>query len=590
MAATQTFPYSFGGIVLTDINCCFVISINGSDSNTGGRLSPYATITKALTSGKTYIFPVGVFNENITFSATAALPAIIGDNYRVTGTFTMSSGGDGGIFSVNGGIFNTLNIISGIRQFAGSVMNCVTNILRFGTFTSSATLQNTLITGSYYAYSNTSTSGTIKNITVADYLNCKSAVDNSYDGIIYNSIDLYNYSSLTVGIYPILNNFVLRKALLWKWNGVIIPVTYTAATGVLSTDSAQWKTDLFNSITTYYNTLSTSTSKTYLASILSNWSIIFPSTTMVVDDINCCPVFNLYSSGSPIDFSLKISNINPALTMSSVSSYVGAYKASITPTYDTSTLKELDTNGNETSNTADILVLGSNGSLYPSPSAVQYRNRIKTNLIIYPRGYSFDGLQSLFTSGLTARYGLGKYQSYTTLYTPQESIEIEPKNSDGSDSTFPKFSSKLNGQTQMWYHQYGAGTVSITTGGVITGTGTSFLAQFVVGQMFYVGSEGHIVTSITSNTVMNVASWSMTVAAGSKYASVPISRINTPILFSDLLTYYNISSDLNMTEYGTWAVTNADYDSYYLYSKTGPTLTTIVLYAFKFWVNINYYA
>ena len=587
MAATHTFPliYAPDGTLLTTSNCAYCCSFIGSDANAGTKELPYGTLTKSVASGKQYIYPVGTFIENVTTFNNSVFSTYLGSCY-FSGSVTIS--GNTASRRIDNIIFNSCSntvgssmyncqftFLSGLYQDASSIS---------GSSNLHAKTYNAIGMGNDIRVFSNLTAGVFKN-----YLS-SSSYNTLYNGLIYEVMDLYNYTALTVSVYPIFTNSLLRKSLVWKWNGVIVPITYTAATGNLATDSAQWKTDIFNSLTTYYNTLSTSTSKTYLASILSNWSAIFPSTTMVVDDINCCPIFNLYSSGAPVDYSLKISTTNPALTMSSVNSYVGAYKASITPTYDLTTLKELDSNGNETSNTPDILVLGTNGSLYPSPSATQFRNRVKTNLVVYPRGYSFDGVQSLLTSGLAARYGYGKYQSYTTSYTPQESVEIEPKNADGSDSTFPKFSAKLNGVTQMWYHQYGTGTVAITTGGVITGTGTAFLTQFVVGQPFYVGNEGHVVTSITSNTVMNVASWSVAVAAGAKYASVPTSKINTPVLFSDLASYYAISSDLNMTEYGTWAVTNADYDSYYLNQKTGVQLTSIVLFVFKFIININYYA
>ncbi len=79
------------------------------------------------------------------------------------------------------------------------------------------------------------------------------------------------------------------------------------------------------------------------------------------------------------------------------------------------------------------------------------------------------------------------------------------------------------------------------------------------------------------------------VAAGSSYASIPTNKLNTQVLFSDLATYYNISSDLNMTEYGAWAVSNADYETYLLSSKTGVTLRTPFLKYLKFWIEINYY-
>lgn len=571
------------GIVINNSNCTYVNSILGSDNNAGTRENPIATITKAFTLGHAYIYIIGIFPENINYSGSCYI--FSDQKAALTGTVNINVPYDSSTGILYGIFGNNVNISNGTRPYRNSIYNSVVTNLSHGQL--SLSYRNKIL------ITNNLNDGTIGNpsynLTIKNYLNYKSSLESSYDGIIYGSIDLYNYTGLTVANYPIFNNYIIRKAVAWKWNGVVIPITYTTNTGNVQNDSAQWKVDIFNALTTYYNTLSSGASKTYLASILSNWTTIFPSTTLVVDDLNCCPIFNRYVDGNPVDYSLRISNTNPALTGSSVGSYIGAYKASITPVYDLSTLKELDNNGNETVNTPDILVIGGAGNLYPSPSATQYRNRIKTNVLSFPRGYAFDGVQSLITSGLASHYNYGKRQAFTTLSNPQESIEVEPYNSLTEASAFPKFSAKLNGQTQMFYNITGAGTVSITTGGVITGNGTSFNTQFTVGQMIYVGTEGHAVTGINSATSMTVASWSVAVAAGSSYASVPTNRLNTPLLFSDLATYYNISSDLNLTEYGSYAVTNADYESYLLSSKTGVTLRSILLKYLKFVVNINYY-
>lgn len=589
MAATHTFPLTIApdGAAISNSNCAYVCSYIGSDSNAGTKEAPFATKTKANTSSYAYVYCVGVFTENVTLTNKTYFSSYLGasiDNGAITGTSSSTA-----IYNMS--MYSLINTGYPIKIY-NSIIKTSSSANDQGGYAGINLFFNTMNQSGYgddsaYHFKNITTISFINKIATSSVTAGRNKIT---DGIIINDIDLYNYTALTVSSYPIFNNFILRKALIWKWNGVIVPITYTAATGVLSTDSTQWKTDIYNSLTTYYNTLSTSTSKTYLASILSNWSVIFPSTTMVVDDINCCPIFNLYSSGAPIDYSLKISNTNPALTMSSVGSYVGAYLASITPVYDNTTLKELDSNGVETTNTPDILLVGSQGNMYPSPSATQYRNRIKTNVLTYPRGYSFsNGVQSMLTSGLSARYQYGKRQTYTTVYIPQESIHVEAFDNLTTRSSFPMFSAKLNGATQVWYHTNGAGTVAITTGGVITGTGTAFTTNFVVGQMIYVGNEGHAITAINSATSMNVASWSVAVAAGSSYASIPTNKLNTQVLFSDLSTYYNISSDLNMTEYGAWAVSNADYETYLLSSKTGVTLRTPFLKYLKFWIEINYY-
>lgn len=601
MAADSSFRTYYNPITfakLTNSSCVFANSIIGSDSNDGTREFPVLTWTKARSlcnSTKNNILVKGNFSsENYIGTSTSFTLSIIADEIGTYINSIYDTSANQYMCNLIGLKINSFTIPSNAaiyKLYNSYIINSVGYGYSYPQF-DKTTINCVFINLSIQNYNDDTNGSVFKNNTIHNYKNYLRVASAQIilDCIFSYDFDLYNYTSLTTTIYPTFKNCILRKALLWKWNGTNVPITYTTATGNISTDSEQWKTDVFNGLTAYYNSLGSSTSKTYLGAILSNWSTIFPSTTIIVDDINCCPIFNKYVDGSPVDYSLKISDTNPALTMSSVGSHVGAYLASITPVYDNTTLKELDSNGAETANTPDILLVGSQGNIYPSPSATQYRNRIKTNVLTYPRGYSFsNGVQSMLTSGLSARYQYGKRQTYTTVYTPQEGIHVEAFDNPTTRSSFPLFTAKLNGATQIWYHANGAGTVAITTGGVITGTGTAFTTNFVVGQMIYVGNEGHAITAINSATSMNVASWSVAVAAGSSYASVPTNKLNTPILFSDLATYYNISSDLNMTEYGAWAVSNADYETYLLSSKTGVTLRTPFLKYLKFWIEINYY-
>ena len=338
------------------------------------------------------------------------------------------------------------------------------------------------------------------------------------DTIFTDYIDLYPYTS----VYTVIHSFqycLIRKSTLWKWNGTTISINYSAATGVLETDSAQWKTNIYNSLTTYYNSLATSSAKTYLGLILSNWSTVLAGTTKIVDDINYNQIFNKYQDGAPVDYSLKLVTGNPSLYMSSSDSYVGMYPPAIFGT--PGSIVDVDSNGNDTANTPDLLVMGMNNVMYASSASTQYRNRIRFSQVDYPRGYAFNGMVCDIKSGISARYCWGKVQPYTSTSLPQESAEIVPVNADGSASSFPRFSVKLNGNTQMWYHTQGA-------------------------------------------------------------------KIGQPVLFNDLSTYFAITTDKSLTEYGTWAVTTADYESYLLSSKSGCQLQNIMLYHFIPELNLNY--
>jgi hypothetical protein len=68
-----------------------------------------------------------------------------------------------------------------------------------------------------------------------------------------------------------------------------------------------------------------------------------------------------------------------------------------------------------------------------------------------------------------------------------------------------------------------SGTVAITTGGAVTGTGTSFTTQAAVGDFMRVGAQEFVITAIASNTAATVVASTpgasiTTVNAGASYA------------------------------------------------------------------------
>ncbi len=77
-----------------------------------------------------------------------------------------------------------------------------------------------------------------------------------------------------------------------------------------------------------------------------------------------------------------------------------------------------------------------------------------------------------------------------------------------------------------------SGTVAITTGGAVTGTGTSFTTQAAVGDFLRVASQEFIIKSITSNTVATVinANPELTWTAVTAGASYTLSEKPTSLL------------------------------------------------------------
>lgn len=260
----------------------------------------------------------------------------------------------------------------------------------------------------------------------------------------------------------------------------------------------------------------------------------------VVDDI-ANPIFNRYDiNGNVIDYTLKLDSNNIALTMSDTMSYVGCYQASAktdgaSPVLEFNAPVNVGAAGAETTGDPKLLVYPGDGKFQIGVEAsTQIRNRCtSSNVVKFERGFTLTGFQSQMKSAMGSRFSFGKFQKYNTTDAPclpMESLEVIPYDTINTPSaTFPRFSAMFNDKCQMWYHTAGA-------------------------------------------------------------------KINQPILFSDLAGTFTIgitqepslTSDF-LTEYGAWAVTNADMVSYLLSSKTGCALRNIPLYFAKIELNLNYY-
>lgn len=519
---TRQSPLS--GAALTDVNTIYVCSVVGSDSNIGLIAAPVATITRAtalITATRKHILIRGKISGNLSYTfAVGVEMEFIGDDDSafLEGIITINPPNNSGqICSFSNLKILTLSFGSAYTLSNTIVIkNCVINTLSNTSagWTGTSTITNTIVMD--FAVRR-QPNGYCTNLTINNFNNFIVEVNSTMTNyIIMNRIELYNASSM---LYYFKYS-LLRKSVIWRFNGIDVAITYTVATGNVEVDSEQWKTDVFNSLTTYYNGLGAGTPKTFLGNILTNWTTIFDTTNKIVDDINGTPIFNKYANGVPVDYSLYIHANNPALYMSSTDSYVGSYKPNVNGIIF-GAITDVDVDGTDTANVADLLIHGMNDTFYASNSGIQYRNRIRTNVMTFPRGYSFSGIQSQLNSGINGRYWWGKMQPFTTSSVPQESIEVIPYDDLTTPSAFPRYSAKLNGDTQMWYHTTGA-------------------------------------------------------------------KIGQPVLFNDLSGFFAITTDKNLTEYGTYAVTNADYETFLLSSKAGVSLTNIAIKYLKFELNLNY--
>jgi hypothetical protein len=595
----------------------FIDSQNGSDLiGDGSRNNPYATITKAFSSGigKTYVIR-GVFNEN----------ANAGD---VTNTYIL---GDDEFSKING------NITMGSAQ--GSFSMGSYGIKITGTINNPNI--NAFFQNSYFTSYNTEGSNLTKNNFIETFIkgggnigvfsgfinntikNCFNYINNSYciisNSIIISELNLYNFTSRSnTTYYPIFQNCLFRKATLWKWNTATITINWTnnPVGGAAYDTDVTLMTRVYNSLLFYANSLGAGTDKTYFLAILATQDTMFKE-CVVRDDSDTVnnPIFSRYVDGVPVDYTLALKSNNPALYMSTTGSYVGCYAANVNDDghgnhITFGAVKHVDeTTGLDTTTSPDLLIQDpSNPAKFSaSQTSLQLWNRIRTSVVEYPRGKSFAGMQSQLDSGIASRLFFGKRQEIRTTgdinqkTTAFESVEVIPYDSlptpntgaendiTGLSATLPRFSAPFNGECLLFYkggnllkfNDYnglktlftGQGTVAITSGSaVVTGTSTAFTADFVKDDNIRIAGVDYKVLSVASNTSLTLTT-------------------NSAVTLSAQTYQVGVTVDKSYAIYGNWVVSNADIESYSLLLKTakaGLTTSIPLIKWCKFELNLHY--
>lgn len=169
------------------------------------------------------------------------------------------------------------------------------------------------------------------NNTILNYKNHFTATLEQTNNIHVFSTDLYNFMGLNAAYYPIFKYCLFRKAHLWKWNGATIPITY-------GTNPDNYMNDVINSLSIYATAMSDGAAKTYLQAIIAKSFFVdanLMQTNKVVDD-TVYPIFNRYSGSAVIDYTLSTNSNNVALTMGNPSfeatingKWVGCYRPNI---------------------------------------------------------------------------------------------------------------------------------------------------------------------------------------------------------------------------------------------------------------------
>jgi len=457
---TNTISGSGSGLVinvtgLQTRNTIFAHSVLGNDSNPGTRTLPIQTVTRgtALLGNNDFstgtILAVGLFTENPTLSGYISL-IFEGESY-LNGNIVVSKGVMYNLRAKNL-ISNNDPQNNGIRidySLTGNITH----------------LQNSFI-NTFSGTLSTSNTPVINNNTFLIFENYISSTSNVplTSSICINIIDLYRFSGQTVN-YPIFRYFLFRKNTLWQWNGVTIPIIYT--------DSSNYILDVWNSLLTYANAMSTGTDKSYLLLMLGSsfascpilyTDSILGQTNKVVDDNpnTGIQIFNKYTSdgNNILDYSLSLTSNNVALTMGDPLlsyQYVGCYRTNIggqntsnPMVYDN--IINVNTDGtDDTVTTPNLLLIDSSGNFLMNQDSLQFWNRIRTNVLSYDRGKSSFGTGSQLNTGLSSGYYFGKSRKYDATHCVVETVEVLPYDNSTTPSTSPKFSMAFNGQTLVYY-------------------------------------------------------------------------------------------------------------------------------------------
>jgi len=510
--------------VLTDANTTFVCSITGNNNNPGTREFPIATLTKFTSLYDDNARNILYRGETIENPASFFHGYLIGDgeDAYLNGSWTCNYYGSS--------IFYGIKILQ-FTGLGGIINSSINTMLMSSSIVESNFINNynSLVEGG--SNNGISNGLNIKNNTVLNFKNyCKISGVNLLNFIFVIEVDLYNYTSVSnISNFQIFKYCLFRKTIIWKWKGIIVPINYGTYGNILN----DYMTDVISAWYIFSNTIVDATEKAYCQTMFPNeitsplfYIDINGQTCKVVEDRPSIEgskkIFNRYTNDNPIDYSLFLNSENIALTMSDQKNYVGCYKANADVITFNNVLNVNSDGSDDLVTIPDMLVFNGNSNFtVSSADSVQIRNRIRSNVFTFKRGFSLAGMQGQVKSGLESRFSFGKFQAYNVTDSPslpQESLEIIPYDSMTEPSSFPRFSVMFNGVCQMWYN----------------------------------------------------------------------STTNLPILFNDLLSF-GIVTDKNLTEYGNWAVTNADYESFLLSSLPGIKLNNIKIYYAKVEINLNYY-
>lgn len=380
--------------------------------------------------------------------------------------------------------------------------------------TNAVGLLNYSFIGDYKAIDYQNAGGKNYNNTILRFYNFGASL--FQNSIICISVDLYKYSTQTT-TYPVFKYCLFRKCTLWQWNGVTVPITYTT--------EANYVQDVYNSLLAYANSMTDGAYKTYFLLMLGSSYATCPifytdnitgQTNKVVDD-TVYPIFNRYNGSTVLDYSLSANSENRALTMGDPTldfQFVGKYRPNV------------------------------GGQFAASPMI--FGNPINVNA---------DGSDD--------------------LVTPADILIKD------SDNNFMANQDSVQLRNRVY-----ANVLEFTRGKVPFGAGSQLQSalnsRFAFGKyrpmtQYSIPQETIEVIPYDTPTVPSATLPNFSMAFNGEcrlwYWLAGAAKAGLPVLFSDLAVL-GITTDINLTEYGNYAVSNADQESLTLSSLS--TISALV--------------
>ena len=401
----------------------------GGDGNAGTINSPKATLLGGINILRGKVSFSNVFSQSAT---------LIGEqDAEIDG----SVGGYGLIFSF-------YNLKAKALVGASSrvdIINCEVNTLAVnpgGQASYGVVNANNVLIHNLLFYSGKRDLTEYRNCTILAFKNyLVSSFNEVHDSIVAGNFDLYNHAD-NWSYYPVFKNSLFIKELFKPmWNGVEIPITWTALGNEIQ--------DIIDSLYAYAdNHVSDASHKAYLKLCADN---LFGD-GCVIHDTNTIPVFN------PGTFTLNRQNGNPALFISSDMDYVGAYRPALQIDWDFSNIKNIDVNGNEIAGVpADLM--GNNNGVFANVDSNQLRNRVEsTGVIEFSNGDGFSKLAGELRSAAPNGWYFGPWRTLNTInpVIPFDAIELEIYDTVTELSEYPKIAIPFNRDCEIYFHKTGA--------------------------------------------------------------------------------------------------------------------------------------